>query len=152
MGRAKVRLVNPQAIGSGATNNTTVEFDSPQYDDLGFWDQPNFELKIPPGMAGLYEILVMGTFEANSTGFRKLYINTNVAPVAGTSYITTVGSAWKMSASIQIGLLPGQTVHATVAQNSGGDLDLLGDELGSSSDITHMSIARIHPLNESQLA
>jgi hypothetical protein len=124
--------------GSTAINFDTVLFDTDSYFDAG---TPNV-LTVPA--AGIYQVNACVLWAASAAVTQELVLslttNGNLALSFGyRSDLVPTAIELGQNISHALSLAAGDTVSATVFQNTGGNLDVTGVER-----ITSMSIARIH--------
>jgi hypothetical protein len=136
-GEARVTLIGDQSIGNNS--NTTVQFNTVEFDDSGFWNAAAFRFEIPAGMGGLYSIQTNVCFASNSTGNRSCNLVVTGARVGTVWMAPNPTNVTRLFCAATVPLVAGDTVLTQAFQTSGGSLNVTG----SSTNNTFLSIARI---------
>lgn len=109
---------------------TTITYDAESFDTDGFHSTSSntSRITIPSGKGGYYLINVRVNIDANATGARlaRLTVNTNEL-FAGTEFAGSSAAASKYTFSTIQNLSVGDYVEVLCLQNSGGNLDFVGN-------------------------
>lgn len=110
--------------------NTTVAFNSEQFDTDTMHDASTNNSRLTCKTAGKYLIISNITWETNVTGFRQQQIKLNGATVLSTQRDVAGGTNMQTQSTLY-NLSVNDYVELVVYQNAGGPLTLIGTETGA---------------------
>ena len=135
----------PTFVGCALTNSVTqsianntyqaLTFNTEVFDTDGFHDTSTNtnRITIPSGKAGKYLVTVTATFATNGSGVRVMYLTKNSTTPSGPTTFGSVqtlassGANSSVAYSVVLNLNVGDWINLSPYQNSGGALDLFGN-------------------------
>lgn len=108
-------------------NDTAIDFDGVNSDAWGCWSSSN-PARLTAPITGRYMAVGSVTFEANATGFRRVWVEKDGSSTLARSESSTAlaGSAlWLNVATPAFTMTKGEYIRLMVRQNSGGTLAVL---------------------------
>jgi hypothetical protein len=124
-------------VSQTTSNNTytVLTFNNEVFDTDGFHDNSTNtnRITIPSGKAGKYLVTCTATFAANATGTRLMYIVKNSGTPSGSTTMMSVQVVPNstvtpsVAGSVVLNLAVGDYINLAPYQNSGGSLDVIGN-------------------------